>query len=127
MKTWKAALGVLGVFILGIVFGPIISFWIAPRAGPYAPPLQEILAQGLNQRLAANLSLSPEQKQMIAATMENARNQLLEIRKETRPRVRQIILDARDKIRAQLNPEQQARFGRLLRRNRIQFNRFLAR
>jgi Spy/CpxP family protein refolding chaperone len=127
MKTWKAALGVLGIFILGTVFGLVISFWIAPRAARSMSPVQEILTQRLNQRLSANLSLSPEQKQAIAAITEDARNQLVAIRKETQPRVRQIIQDARNKIRAQLNPDQQARFDQLVRRNRMQFNRFLTR
>ncbi len=123
MKTWKAVLGVLGLFILGTVFGLVVSFWIAPRAASSAPPLQEIVLRRLNQRLAANLSLSPDQQQAIAAITEDARNQLLEIRKETRPRVRQVMQDARNKIRAQLHPEQQARFDQLLRRNRLPFNR----
>ncbi len=121
MNTWKAVLGVLGIFILGTVFGLAISFWIAPRAAASAQPAQEILLQRLNQRLASRLALSPEQKQAIAAITDNARNQLLEIRKETRPRVRQVMQDARDKIRAQLNPEQQVQFDQLLRRNRPRF------
>ncbi len=127
MNTWKAALGVLGIFILGTVFGLAVSFWIAPRAGSFAPPFQEILLQRLNQRLAANLALSPEQREAIDAITRDARNQLLEIRKETRPRVRQVMQDARNKIRAQLNSGQQARFDQLLRRNRLPFNRLLSR
>ena len=72
-------------------------------------------------------SLSPAQERAINGIIGDARAQLLEIRKETRPRVRVVILNARERIRAQLNPEQQARFDRIVERNRILLNRWLSR
>ena len=125
MSTWKAALAVLAVFVLGTIFGAAISYWIPPRIGSNAPPAREILTQRLNRRLVRELSLSAEQEKAIAGIIQEARDQLGEIRKETRPRVRQVIMNARDRIRAQLNPEQQARFDQIRERNQRLFNRFL--
>jgi len=119
MSTWKAAFAVLVIFVFGTVFGMAMSLWIAPKVNAYARPAQEILTQRLNQRISRNLSLSQEQKQAIAGIIEDARNQLAEVRKETRPRVRQIILTAQDRIRAQLNAEQQARFDSIMKRRRL--------
>ncbi len=127
MSTWKATIAVLVIFILGIVSGIVISYWITPRITANALPAQEILTQRMNERLARNLSLTPEQEQTISGIIDDARNQLAEIRKETRPRVRQVIVNARDRIRAQLNPEQQARFDKILERNRRLLNRLFSR
>ena len=127
MKNGKGILAVLGIFILGTIFGLVISFWIAPGITAQASTAQEILARRLNQRLARNLSLSAEQTQAIAGIIEDARVQLVEIRQETRPRVRQVLLSARERIRAQLNPEQQRRFDQLVGRNRALLNRLLSR
>jgi Spy/CpxP family protein refolding chaperone len=117
MSTWKAVTAVLVIFVLGTVFGLAISLWMAPRIGIYTPLAGEIATQRINQRLARKLSLTPEQKEVIAGIMQDMRQQLAEVRKETRPRVRQITLNARERIRAQLNPEQQARFDDIMRRN----------
>ena len=127
MKSWKSVFAALTVFILGTVFGLVISFWIAPSVGVQASPAQEILSQRFNQRLVANLSLSREQEKAISGIIADARTQLLEIRKETRPRVHEVILNARERVRAQLNPEQQARFDRVIERNRRILDRLFSR
>jgi len=127
MSTWKATFAVLVIFVLGTIFGLAVSHWIAPGSGARGLPAQEIVTQRSNQCLARNLSLSAEQEQAIAGIVEEARNQLAEIRKETRPRVRQIIVNARERIRAQLNPEQRARFDKILERNRRPLDRWFSR
>ncbi len=127
MSTWKATIAVLVIFILGIASGIVISYWITPRITANALPAQEILTRRMNERLARNLSLTPEQEQTISGIIDDARSQLTEIRKETRPRVRQVIVNARDRIRAQLNPEQQSRFDKILERNRRLLNRLFSR
>jgi Spy/CpxP family protein refolding chaperone len=119
MSTWKAVCAVLIVFILGTVFGLAISLWIAPRTGMSAPLIQEVAIQRLNRRLARNLSLDPEQRKAVAEILEDTRKQLAEVRKKARPQVHQIIQNARQRMRAQLNAEQQARFDDILRRNRM--------
>jgi Spy/CpxP family protein refolding chaperone len=127
MKSWKALIAVLGIFVLGTIFGLVISFWIAPSVGAQASPAQEIVTRRFNQRLSRSLSLSPQQEQAIAGIIENTRTQLVEIREETRPHVRQVILNARGRIRAQLNSEQQLQFDRMVGRNRLRLNRLLSR
>jgi len=127
MKSWKSILAVLAIFILGTVFGLVVSFWIMPSVGVQASPAQQVLNQRFNQRLVRNLSLSPEQEKAVSGIIADARTQLLEIRKETRPRVREVIVNARERIRTQLNPEQRAQFDRIIERNRLLLNRLLSR
>ena len=125
MSHWKAVISVLAVFILGAVFGVALSFWVAPNFGVRAPSAQEIVAQRIGQRFARNLSLSAEQRTAIEGIVEDARNQIAELRKDTRPRVRLILQNARDRIRAQLTPEQQEQFDKIVRRNRALINESL--
>jgi Spy/CpxP family protein refolding chaperone len=119
MSAWKAVCAVLVVFILGTAFGLAISLWIAPRTGVYPPLVREVTAQRMNRWLARNLSLNPEQRKAMTEIIEDARKQLADVRKETRPHVRQIILNARERMRAQLNLDQQARFDEIVKRNRL--------
>ena len=127
MNSWKSALAVLAIFILGTIFGLVISFWITPRVGVQASPAQQVLNQRFSQRLVRNLSLSQEQEKAVSGIIADARSQLLDIRTETRPRVREVIVNARARIRAQLNPEQQAQFDRILQSKRMLLNRLLSR
>lgn len=129
MRSWKAVLAALGVFVLGTVFGFIISFRMTPELGaPFLSRVvrQETTQERLHQRVVKNLDLSAEQERAIAAILSDARGRIMELRRETRPRVRQVILDARTRIRAQLTPEQQAKFDQKLQRNRRLLNRLLA-
>ncbi len=127
MSLWKATLAVLVIFILGTVFGVTLSYWFSPgvEAGGLAGGLgaRQILTQRLNQRITRNLSLSPQQEQAIAAIIRDAGNQIAEIRNETRPRVQEVIANARKRMRAQLNAQQQEQFDRVLQRNRRMRNR----
>jgi hypothetical protein len=123
MSTWKAVSAVLIVFILGTVFGLVISLWIAPRAGMDAPAIREIAILRMNQRMVRSLALTLEQKTAISEIIADTRKQLAEIRKEERPRVRQIKLNAQERMRSQLNPAQQARFDEMIRRNRLRLER----
>ena len=122
MSTLKAAIAVLAIFILGTIFGLAVSLWIMPNMSVYAQPAREILSQRFGQRLGRNLSLSPEQKRAIAGIVDDTKNELAQIRQETRPRVRQTILNARERIRAHLTPEQRTRFDEMFRRNRRLIN-----
>jgi Spy/CpxP family protein refolding chaperone len=125
MSTWKAALSVLLIFILGTIFGVILSTWIAPRQIASELPAREILGQRNKEILEKSLSLSSGQRQAIDKIIEETRNELIQVRRETRPRVRQIMLDARARIRAQLNPEQQRRFDDSFKENRKVLNKAL--
>lgn len=129
MRSWKAIAAALGVFVLGTVFGFIVSFRVTPESGASfltSVVNRDAAQQRLHRRVVRNLDLSAEQEQAIGAILKDARGKIMEIRRETRPRVREIILDARTRIRAQLTPEQQAKFDRKLERNRRLLNRLLA-
>jgi Spy/CpxP family protein refolding chaperone len=117
MSAWKAVCAVLIVFILGTVFGLAVSWWIAPRTGIDMPQVREVALRRMNQRTVRYLSLTPEQKKAMAEIIRDTRKQLEEVRKERRPRVRQIMQNARQRMRVQLNPEQQARFDEIMKRN----------
>jgi hypothetical protein len=127
MNTWKAVLSVLAIFILGTVFGLIISFWITPDMRASAQPAQAPAQERLEQRLESNLSLSGEQKAAVTRIIDDTRKEVVQIRNETRPRVQQTLKTARDRIRAELNPEQRLRFDRMVQRNRRMLNRMFSR
>lgn len=122
MSTWKAVLATLTVFILGTIFGLVISTRMFPDA---APPLQEPpplpRLHQLNRLLGE--SLSAEQKNEISKVLDNVRNELDGIRQETQPRIRKKMREARRQIWEILTPEQRMQFDGIIRNNRFMLDR----
>jgi Spy/CpxP family protein refolding chaperone len=123
MSTWKSALAVLLIFALGTVFGVVLATRMAPRKPGPDLPARELLGLRNREALERSLSLSPGQKQAIDRIIGDTRNDLTRARQEMRPRVRQIMLNARARIRAELTPEQQRRFDELIKENRKVLNK----
>jgi Spy/CpxP family protein refolding chaperone len=115
MTTWKAILAVLSVFLAGAIFGGMASVRIAPLWHLMHLPSREAVVKRVNERLAYRLSLTKEQKQAVAAIIADSQTELIQIKKEVEPRVRNSMLKAQQKIREQLTSEQQAKFDRYLR------------
>ena len=118
MRTWKAVLATLTVFILGTIFGLIISTRIFPGATPppYEPPRFPRLQQ-LNRLLEEDLSA--EQKMRISKILNDVRSELDGLRDETRPRIRRKMREARRQIWETLTPEQRRQFDGIIQNNRF--------
>jgi Spy/CpxP family protein refolding chaperone len=98
---------VLGVSLLA---GILIGFAVSSLAYRYqwlrAP------GEGIVQRMDRLLKLTPAQHEQVEDTMLETRDKVEQLRSDFRHQRRQLIRQARERIRASLTPEQQVVFDR---------------
>lgn len=110
----KGALLLLLAFLLGTAAGGLGFGLYQVRAGWRHPPRDsERARQFVLKRLTRDLDLRPEQQQQVEAILLETGQEFARLREEVGPRVRDIRGRSREKIRAILNPEQQAKFEAL--------------
>jgi Spy/CpxP family protein refolding chaperone len=110
----KGALLLLLAFLLGTAAGGLGFGLYQVRGGWRHPPRDsERARQFVLKRLTRELDLRPEQQQQVEAILRETGRELARLREEVGPRVRDIRGRSREKIRAILNPEQQAKFEAL--------------
>ncbi len=117
MKKWKVVIGIIAVFILGAVAGGVISHaacWNRPHWGEIHPREQVV------RRLSRKLHLDADQKAQVEVIVNDAHNQMREMRRETQPKIDSIMGNAQQKIRAILRPDQKAEFEKLIARWKAQ-------
>ncbi|NQU11113.1 hypothetical protein HQ590_10005 [bacterium] len=115
MRTWKAALGVALIFLLGMAAGGLLTAkllqhkmrWVA-LGGP--PVVGDIIVR----RLSWQLRLDRTQREQVRGVMTDTQRELEVLRTRIRPEARRILTAAEEHVRAVLRPEQAARFDRLL-------------
>jgi Spy/CpxP family protein refolding chaperone len=113
MKKLKVVLGIFAVFILGAVAGGVIGqgvCWHRPHWGEIHP--REVVVRKLTRKL----HLDDAQKAQVEVIVNDAHNQMREMRRETQPKIDSIMGSAQDKIRAILRPDQKAQFEKLVSR-----------
>jgi Spy/CpxP family protein refolding chaperone len=122
MSIWKTILAVITIFVLGTVFGLVISRHFVP--GPPPPPEGPARMLPLPQldRLL-DQDLSSEQKREISKILEELRSELEELRKRARPEIDRKMQEAQRQIREILTPEQQEQFDQLIKQDRPPFDR----
>ena len=140
MNAWKIILATLVIFGAGVITGGLLvgysdRAWRQPRRPPVTnqrtpaaaqnpgarepnrlpAPLNGPLRRDFLDRLDAELKLSPEQRDRIEKIISEGQEQARETWLQIEPQVRQEIRRTRERIRAELSAEQQARFEELLR------------
>jgi Spy/CpxP family protein refolding chaperone len=110
----EGALLLLLAFLLGAAAGGLgmglyqswTGWWHQPRD-------PERSRQFVLQRLTRELDLRPEQQQQVEVILRETGQEFARLREDIGPRVREIRGRSRERIRAILNPEQQAKFEAL--------------
>jgi Spy/CpxP family protein refolding chaperone len=121
MKKWKVVTGIIAVFILGAVAGGVISHgicWHRPHWGEIHP--REVVVRKLSRKL----HLDANQKAQVEVIVNDAHNQMREMRRETQPKIDSIMGNAQAKIRAILRPDQKAEFEKLIAKWKTQREKF---
>ena len=110
----KGALLLLLAFLLGTAAGALGFGLYQARTGWGHPPRDpERSRQFMLKRLTRELDLRPEQQQQVEAILRETGQEFARLREEIGPRMRDIRGRIREKIRAMLSPEQQAKFEAL--------------
>lgn len=119
MKTLKRILGVLLIFFFGVFIGAAIT-----SAG-ITQKLREVLIGGpeavmdvLVKRLDHELKLDAEQKRKLQSIMDDAHIQLRQSRAKIQPQVEATLLEAEQKTRAILYPQQVKKFDEIVSRGK---------
>ncbi len=111
MKRWKAVLGIIFIFILGAIAGGIISSAVIRQCRPWGkPPSREEVVRKLSRKLGLNAG----QRAQVEVIVNDAHNQMREMRREDQPKIDSILTDAQTKIRTALRPDQERKFDKLV-------------
>jgi hypothetical protein len=115
MKNWKAILGVVVVFLLGMTAG-----WFLTRAAA-AKRLHRVLhgqtaftAEEITRRLSRQLRLDAAQREQMLPLVQAAQTQIRDARTQCQPKVLAALDDFDAKARVVLRPEQLEKFDKLV-------------
>jgi Spy/CpxP family protein refolding chaperone len=113
-SKWQVRLAVLVIFAIGFVAGGLaVNFY-----RDHNRPGQSSMMRGGFNRVIERLNLNPEQKEQVEAIFEEARAKLIEIRKESGPKFREVRTQTDERLKAVLTPEQWEQFQQMTKENR---------
>ena len=120
MKIWKVILATLVIFSAGVLAGGLVvkSFQPPPqmvRQTTNAVP-ERWMQKMLLERMKADLSLTPEQKQRVERIFAESQERMSVLWDIINPEIQTELREVREKIRAELRPEQLEKFEQLLKR-----------
>ncbi|MCI0490952.1 MAG: hypothetical protein L0229_30540 [Blastocatellia bacterium] len=109
-KKWQVRLAALAIFALGALAGGLAFNLYRARGEPGSPPLPGDTPVYRFERILDRLELSAEQTTEVEKILGDARAQLIEVRKESEPKFRDIRKQTEDRLRSALTPEQWQQF-----------------
>jgi Spy/CpxP family protein refolding chaperone len=113
MKKWKAVVGVVVVFLLGMAAGSLITFGVTRQMfqwghGPQAR------TDFIVRKLSWELWLDGQQREQLRSIVQDAQQEMKPVRQQVRPQVEAILDRADAKVRAILRPNQIEKFDKLV-------------
>ena len=115
MRTAKRILGVLLIFVFGMIVGGAgASADIAQKIRAVLTGGPEAVVKEVVKRLDAELKLDPEQKRMLQGIADETHIKLRQSRAKIQPEVDHTLGEAEGRVRAILYPNQIEKFDKLL-------------
>lgn len=109
-NRWKA----IGMLLLAALVGAAVGSLVVRRGGPWGGGGPHRWSpQGYARLLDRELDLTPAQRDSVENILRTSTVTLDSLWREMQPRFDSLRMDIRGRIRAQLNPEQQSKYGRL--------------
>jgi hypothetical protein len=119
MKHWKSILGLLLIFIFGVITGGLITARVLDnRVRNFMQGGPDAVGKLIETRLTRELHLDRSQREGVVEVITNARVQISAARHEVQPKVDQVLAQAEQDIRGLLRPEQTAKFDRIVSRTK---------
>jgi len=115
MKNWKAILGVVVVFLLGMTAGAFLTdAAAAKRLHRVLHGQTAFTAEEITRRLSRQLLLDAAQRQQMLGLVQAAQVQITDARRQCQPRVLTALDNFDAKARVVLRPDQLERFDKLV-------------
>jgi len=108
--TWKAAIGVILIFILGWFGGALTTVAVVRHKALMLQRNPEAIAIVLERQTTRNLGLNDDQKKQLHTLIADNVRQRLELQKQVQPQVKAVNRQTLQEIDALLTPDQQQRF-----------------
>jgi Spy/CpxP family protein refolding chaperone len=114
---WKLVAGFILVFVAGGIAGGAIGGWYARHLFfEFHHPGR--VGDRMKERLRVELRLTPEQVAKVSPIIDRTTTQLREIRRDTRRRVHEIMVEAHKEIAVNLTDEQRQKLQQIEERHR---------
>jgi hypothetical protein len=115
MKNWKTILGVVAVFVLGMLAGGLVTAkCFQHRIHQVLAGDQSVVSNMIVRRLGWRLRLDATQKGQLRAIVGEAQQEVKAVRKQVQPQVEEIVNRAIEKERVTLRPDQAEKFDKLV-------------
>jgi uncharacterized protein YneF (UPF0154 family) len=112
MKNWKAIIGVLLVFVLGMVAGGLVTLGvIRHQLGTRGP---QAMVNFVVRRLSWELRLDAAQREQLRTIVADTQQEIRTARRQVQPQIEQTLAKTEERIRAMLRQDQQEKFDKLL-------------
>jgi len=123
-KPWKVILAFTGIFLAGILVGGLVTLRVGKSLAQRLP-MAEQYGPKLMQRLVTQLDLTPEQQDKIKPIVDQAAEQLRELRRTTQRTTASVLERMQGDIGAVLTPAQKTKFDEQVSQQRERFKRFM--
>lgn len=119
MKKWRIVAGVVVIFLLGSLAGSVFTRIVlrhrieyVMRGGPRA--VSEVVVK----RLTRALNLDAAQQSQLVQIVDDARKEVMEVRRQTNPQMKAVLDRAQARVDAMLRPDQREKFHKIVNRRR---------
>ena len=114
MNKKRPVIGVVMVFILGILCGSLATHFLYSCRHDFMHGRGEAREEMLVNRLEGKLKLDDRQVGQVRAIVHETRQGITALRSQIRPQMEELIEKAQTRINAVLTPEQQAKFAKMI-------------
>ena len=123
-KPWKVILAFTGIFIAGILVGGLVTLRWGRNFAQHQPGGEQYGPQ-LMQRLVNQLDLTPEQQAKVKPMVDQATEELRQLRHSTQRTTAAVLVRMQGDISAVLTPEQKAKFDEQVSQARERIKHFM--
>ncbi len=115
MKNWKVIAGVIGIFLLGMLAGGLVTAKLCQiRVRQVVLGGPQAVGDVIVRRLSWHLRLDGAQRDQLRAIVGDAQTEMKSVRRQVQPQVEEILERAETKVCSMLRPEQVERFDKLV-------------
>jgi Spy/CpxP family protein refolding chaperone len=122
-KPWKVILAFTGIFLAGILVGGLVTLRVVKNVA-HRLPMSDQFGPQLMRRLVTQLELSPDQEEKMKPIVNQAAEELRQLRHTTQRTTESVIVRMQGEIAALLTPAQKTKLDDLVAQQRDRLKRF---